>query len=182
MIIHILGLGESAKNYKGQSPCIGVNDCKRLGFEPDYLLLLNTPMQFAKDRFEVIKATKPKEIHTNSPNLWNKVFTDIQVNGFNSRSWSHSNRLQKISSNYLYHSKTSPFAAISLAYNIGYYDIVLWGVDFVNHRAYSPGKDMFAHEINNYKSFCMSLNEVGVKVYLGSEESNLYFLPVWQSE
>lgn len=180
MRINILGLGDSAKHYKGQGPLIGVNDAKRWGFEPEYLLLLNTPVQFTKDRLEIIKNTRVKtRIFSNSPDKWKKVFReDVQL--FNSRSWSHSNRLQKISKNYLYHSKTSPFAAISLAYSFGYDEIVLWGVDFVNHRAYSPGKDMFRHEIDNYKSFCMSLNEVGVKVYLGSEESNLYFLPVWQ--
>lgn len=178
MIMHVLAVGESAKHYKGQGPCIGVNDMSRWGFEPEYLLLLNTPVQFTKDRFEIIKSTKPKIIYTNSPTQWEKVFS-YGVKEFNSRSWSHSNRLQKISKNYLYHSKTSPFAAISLAYSLGYDEIILWGVDFVNHRAYSPGKDMFAHEINNYKSFCMSLNEVGVKVYLGSEGSKLNFLPIW---
>ena len=180
MTIHILACGESAKHYKGQSPCIGVNDCAKWGFEPEYLLLLNLPFQFTKERFEFIKDSKPSKVYTNSPAQWEKVFTDRPVLGFESRSWSHSNRLQKISQNYLYHSKTSPFSAISLAYQFGAEEIVLWGVDFVNHRVYSPGKDMFANEISSYKSFCMSLKEAGVNIYLGSEGSNLNFLPVWQ--
>ncbi len=180
MTIHIIGLGESAKHYAGQSPSIGVNDCGRWGFEPEYLLLLNTPKQFPPDRFSIIRNSRPKiRVFSNSPDQWSNLFGQ-NIGLFNSRSWSHSNRLQKISPNYYYHSKTSPFAAISLAYSFGYKEIVLWGVDFINHRVYSPGKDPFTNEIMNYKSFCMSLNEVGVKVFLGCEGSNLKFLPIWQ--
>jgi hypothetical protein len=181
MTIHVLGLGQSASNYKGQTPCIGVNDCLKWGFQPTYLLILNTPSQFTPDRMEWIERTRPNKLYTNNPNNWKSIFSNVE--NFESRGWAASNQLQKISKNYLYHSKTSPFAAISLAFTWGYTEIVLWGVDMVNHRVYSPNgnEGSFLNEMASYKTFIASLNDVGVKVFLGHEGSNLK-LPIWQTQ
>jgi len=179
MTIHILACGSSAKNYKGQLPCIGVNDAGKWGYTIDHLLVLNEPNKFTAERLEVIKNTRAIFI-TNTPNQWVRVLGH-NVDEFNSRKWSASNRIQKISKNYLYHSKTSPFAAISLAYSWECDEIVLWGVDMVDHRTYSPKGSIgeFTNEYNAFKTFSMALNDVGVKVYLGNEGSNLKFLPIW---
>jgi hypothetical protein len=178
MTIHLVACGDSAKHYKGQTPSIGVNDMIKWGYQPTYLLILNTPNQFTPDRMELIKRTRPHKLYTDNPNNWKSIFS--RVEDFKSRSWSHSNRLQKISKNYLYHSKTSPFAAMSLAFTWGFSDIVLWGVDMVNHHVYHPGAGAFVNEYANYKSFIMSLKEAGVNVFLGHEGSTLNFLPIWQ--
>ena len=182
MTIHVLAAGDSAKHYKGQTPSIAVNDGFKWGYQPTYLLILNTPNQFSPDRMEVMQRTRPHKLYTDNPNNWKSMFTHVEE--FKSRGWSHSNRLQKISKNYLYHSKTSPFAAISLAFSWGFTEIVLWGVDMVNHRVYSPNgnEGSFINEMASYKTFIASLNDAGVKVFLGHEGSNLKFLPVWQPQ
>jgi hypothetical protein len=180
MKINIVGLGSTAKHWDGIGTSIGVNDCKRLGFDPTYLLIVNTANQFTFDRLEFIKATKPHKLFTDQPDSWGKWFPDIPVVPINSRAWSHSNRLQKISKNYLYHSKTSPFLAISMAFSWGFTEIILWGVDMVDHHRYKPGEGAFLNEYASYKSFCASLKEAGCNVYLGHEGSNLKFLPIWQ--
>lgn len=179
MKIHIIGCGDSAKHWKGESPSIGVNDCFKFGYNPTYLVILNSPNQFTPDRLQIIKNTKPHKVYTDNPISWGRVITDIPIHHFNSRQWSNSNRLQKLSKNYLYHSKTSPFAAISLAYSWGFTEIVLWGVDMVDHKTYKPGNGAYINEHASFKSFTMSLKEHGCNVYLGKEGSNLNFLPVY---
>lgn len=180
MSINILGLGETIKHWNGEGKCIGVNDVRgKIDVDPTYLLILNSPNQFTPDRLDIIKRTNTERVYTDTPNSWGKILTP-KISHFNSRAWSHSNRLQKISTNYLYHSKTSPFAAISLAYSWGFNEVILWGVDMVDHRTYRPGNGAFINEYASYKSFCFSLNSQGCKVYLGAEGSNLNFLPIWQ--
>jgi len=179
MKINIIGLGSTSKYWDGVGPSIGVNDMKRLGFDPTYLLIVNTPSQFAPDRMEYIKATKPHKFYTDQPNTWGKLFPSIPVIQINSRIWANSNKLQKISRNYLYHSKTSPFLAISMAFAWGFNEIILWGVDMVDHHRYKPGEGAFLNEYASYKSFCASLKEAGCNVYLGHEGSNLKFLPIY---
>lgn len=179
MRINIIGCGSSAKHWTGEGQSIGVNDCAKVGIDPTYLLLLNSHNQFPESRLEIIKRTRAHRVYADLPNSWNKVLT-APVEHFQSRAWAHSNRLQKVSSNYLYHSKTSPFAAISLAFSWGFKEIILWGVDMVDHPTYKPGTGPFINEYASYKTFCASLNDKGCKVYLGHEGSNLNFLPIWQ--
>jgi len=179
MTIHIIGLGSSAQHWNGEGPSIGVNDSNRWGHNLNYLLLLNSPNQFEANRFEIIRNTQVQKVYTCYPNQWKAVMS-VPVVEFVSRQWAHSNRLQKISTNYLYHSKTSPFAAISLAFSWGFKNIVLWGVDMVDHQTYKPGNGFFQNEYTSYKTFCQSLKEKGCEVFLGCEGSNLKFLPVWQ--
>lgn len=179
MTIHIIGLGETAKHWDGSGPSIGCNDAAMWGHELNYLVLLNTPNQFAPERMEYIKNTKAK-VYADHPNQWNKYFDNVHE--FNSRQWSPSNKLEKISKNYLYHSKTSPFAAISLAYSWGFTNIILWGVDFKDHKIYKPGNDSFLNEFTAYKTFWQALQKAGVNLYLGHEGSNLNFLPIWQAQ
>lgn len=178
MRISIIGLGDSAKHWDGSGPSIGVNDVYKFGHHPTYLLILNAPKLF-NGRLETITSTKPHKVYTDQPHSWQKHFTNIPVNQFLSRLWSSD---RKVSKNYLYHSKTSPFAAISLAYSWGFTEIVLYGVDFVNHHKYNPSNKHYTNEFNNYKSFCDRLKEIGVNVYRISEESNLKFLPIWDGK
>lgn len=179
MTINIVALGETAKHWDGSGPSIGVNDASRWGHDLNYLVLLNGPAQFTPERLEHIKNTNCSKVYADWPTHWEKHFPG-KVHEFNSRQWSPSNRLEKLSKNYLYHSKTSPFGAISLAYSWGFTEIILWGVDFKDHKHYRPGDDRFINEFTAYKTFCLALQKVGVNVYLGHEGSNLNFLPIWQ--
>jgi len=179
MRINIIACGDTAKHWDLLGPSIGVNDAGKFGMKIDYLLMLNSPNQFEYSRLEIIKNTLVKKVYTNYPNQWRAILTS-PVHELVSRQWSNSNQIQKISTNYLYHSKTSPFAAISLAYSWGFSKVILWGVDFIDHQYFSPGKGAFINELTSYKTFCASLKAKGCEVFLGHEGSNLKFLPVWQ--
>jgi len=179
MKCNVIACGASSKHVDGIGPSIMVNDGLKCGHQPDYLMLLNTPNQFTHDRLNTIKATNPKKVYTTFPNGWNRLFPNHEVVQLNLRSWSPSNKLQKISRNYLYHSKTSPFAAISLAFTWGFNQVVLYGVDMIDHHTYKPGTGAFINEFTSYKTFCASLKEAGCNVYLGHKESSLNFLPIW---
>jgi hypothetical protein len=65
----------------------------------------------------------------------------------------------------LYYSVTSPFIAISMAHNLGFDKIVLWGVDFVDHSTVRGSS--LKSELRQYDSFCKELAKQGTNVYLG---------------
>ena len=79
------------------------------------------------------------------------------------------------------YSHTSPFPAMSLAYLLGYKEIVLWGVDFVTHKAWNPQKpEQLNTQLSEYKELVRALDELGVKVWLGHTGSMLgEFLPLY---
>lgn len=165
--VTILGCGETGALWDGKGPCIGVNDCEKFGKRVDYLLLLNARGKFSPQRLRVIEATRPK-ICFSHLNRWGEVFTNfrhIQIT-----KWTGT----EIKPKTVYHSNTSPFAAISLAYVLGYEGAVLYGVDFKTHHRFSPGKPDYAFEMIRTEAFCHMLDEkCGFKVYLGAEGSNL---------
>lgn len=69
---------------------------------------------------------------------------------------------------------------MSLAYNMGATEIVLWGVDFKTHHRYREGQQYFLGEMRQYQTFIQALEKVGVKVYLGAEGSALgKIVPIW---
>jgi len=173
MTINIVASGQSAQYWDGKGTSIGCNDCFKWGHHPTYLLLLDSPMKF-RERLEVIKNTLPQRVFTNNTKTWGEYFPEVdKINTEVFR-----NKLK----GKVHHSQTSPFPAITMAYNWGAKDIVLWGVDFMDHHLISPGKSTFISEMQNYKSLFEVLNNQGVRVWLGSKGS--YFdkqLPVWSS-
>lgn len=165
--ITILGCGETGAQWDGQGPCIGVNDCEKFGKRVDYLLLVNARGKFAPARLKTIEASRPKMCFSNL-NRWGEIFSNFKHIPI--VSWSGT----EIKPKTVYHSKTSPFVAISLAYCLGYSEAVLYGVDFKTHHAFAPGKPDFEYEKIRYERFCQMLDErCGFKVFLGVEWSNL---------
>lgn len=65
-------------------------------------------------------------------------------------------------------SQTSPIIAISYAIKMGAKEIILYGVDFLNHRKWSRGTKSGDREIKVYCKFFAECERIGVKVYLGS--------------
>lgn len=174
MTVNIIACGESAKHYDGSGRSIGVNDACRFK-QPETLVILNTPNQFTEDRMLWIKKTETKDIYSNTPSSWERVIGK-SIEPFNSELWHKLGKYQ----HKLYHSKTSPFAAISLAAYQGYSDIIIWGVDFVNHKVYKPGNGHYMQEYDAYKSFVDQLSKVNINVWRGHNSGNLDFIPVWQ--
>ena len=175
MTYHCIACGESASHWSGQGPSIGVNDCSKWGYMVDYLVLLNTPSQFQSSRLKDILKTKIGEEVLTTTQSWMNHFDSVRQ--IMVRKWSPSTKLSKW---YIYHSKTSPLVAMSLAYNMGATEIVLWGVDFKTHHRYREGQQYFLGEMRQYQTFIQALEKVGVKVYLGAEGSALgKIVPIW---
>src|SRR5688572_18680672 len=111
--ISIIACGETGSRWDGKGPSLGVNDCENHGKRVDYLLLLNARGKFGPERIRVIEATRHKMCFSHL-NRWAETFTNFKHIPITN--WHGTEILPKT----IYHSKTSPFAAISLAFALGY--------------------------------------------------------------
>lgn len=175
MTVNIIALGDSASKWDGSGDSIGVNDAAKWGHSIQRLVLLNQPNEFESDRLKTIEHTKPEFVYTcyrewqrPSHQMNNVVFFNYHV--WQGKLLSKGMGFQT--------SKTSPFCAISIAYNLGYDEIVLWGVDFKNHKIWHNGHHGFAQEIKNYQQIAEQLKAKGVAVY--SSEPSILKLPVYE--
>lgn len=172
----VIGCGLSAENWH-QHSCdisIGVNDAAKFGKDPDWLVLIDSRNGFKNEpeRLKTITRTRAKAVFTNGE-TWKKDFPDY-----------HQLKMQQFSKflkkGRVYCSKSSPFVAISLAFNAGAKNIVLFGVDMVNHPLFQSGKKLFDYEMRQMERFCGMIKEQGTNVFVSSEYSALSkFLPVW---
>jgi hypothetical protein len=170
MIINIIGCGETGANWDGTGHSIGVNDCWKFGKPTDLLMVLNRRSTFTPDRIKIIEDSKPKDFYCNLEE-WRRSFNDMKL--ITTTRWNNA-----FINDVIYHSKTSPFCAMSLAYNLGFRTLVLWGVDFQTHHIFSPGKYAYDNEKLMYHSFIKVLKDKGCKVYAGCYGSTLE-LPVY---
>lgn len=169
MVCHVLGLGESIKDFKEYDGYrIGVNDIYRHTY-CDRVIVVN---DFRKllERKHYIDTCRPLdglwsqlrcwESHAEYRKLkfqaWNGVFKDKTV----------------------FFGKSSPFIALTMAYSMGFKEIVLWGVDMVTHELIKDKTKVV--EMNNFSTFISHIEKRGVKVFKGSDYSHLK-LPIWQS-
>jgi hypothetical protein len=171
MIASIIGCGQTAQLWNGEGYSIGVNDCWKYGIITDRLIVVNSLNKWPERRKVVLNST-PKD------GLYSMI-----SNFVHHPNYKHIGSMQRWKGNYkpgiLYNSITSPFISLSMAHNIGYKEIVLWGVDLVDHpnvKGYSLNR-----EVMQFDTFCKSLLKEGTKVYLGSEFGALKeILPVWK--
>lgn len=178
MTCSIIGCGDSAKDWN-KIPVdlsIGVNDCWKFGYPTDYLVVVNSPVKFKAERLETIKNSKPRRFYCHDSN-WRKWFKESQY--VNMRPFITVYRKGRV-----YSTKTSPFVAITLAVKEGATEIILWGVDFINHHKFSPGKHRdFDKELDNYRMLFEQMEKEGIKVWLGNDNSTLKkFLKVYDYE
>jgi hypothetical protein len=183
MIVSIIGCGDSAKEWF-KTPCdlsIGVNDCFKFGHHPDTLLIINSPVKFEptrkngyNDRLHTIKKTKPKKFVTNDRESWKRYFPnaeEIVLRPFH----------KYLRKDQICYSKTSPFVALSYAFKLGAKDIILWGVDMIDHHIYRKGTREGDFEMLEMLKFIALLNNEGVRVWIGNSQTawNNY-LRVWE--
>ncbi len=156
---------------------IGVNDAWKFGKQIDELCLINRPRHFQMpalysecSRLDVIKETKIKRFTTLTTLVreWSEYFPLEIINTIGVTRYRKS-----VTPGQIYHTENSPFSAMSLAVNYGYDEIVLWGVDFIDHPHIkavnaAPPFNQFAFSVKDY-----------CKIYKGNSMSNLN-LPVWQ--
>ena len=176
MLVSIIGCGTTAKDWFN-TPCdlsIGVNDMKKFGKDPDWLILVNR--RFTPEREKIIKATKAKRVLTSI-----KHWKDHFKNAEEIRMQPFGKHLKK---GHVYSSKTSPFIAMSLAFNAGATDIILWGVDFSPDNPHPVIKDkLLNYEVRQYISFIRKLKEYSVNVFLGVKSNSVFmdYIPIYES-
>lgn len=173
MIVSVIGCGSSAEGWYNtpHDYSIGVNDAFRWGFGFDELIIVNSPKSFTPERLETIKRTKFDKVKTNSGN-WDKIFPQQEI----IRMQSFGKYLKK---GHIYSSKSSPFVAMSIAFNMGATDVILHGCDYENHPALN-GK-LLNYEIRNIQNFTRLMADQGTKTWLAKDYGALTkILNVWQ--
>lgn len=165
MVASIVACGNTAKDWFN-IPCdlsIGVNDSRKWGRDTDWLVVVNRHFEPIRDH--VIKSSMPERFLTNSAAYWPKFFPKAEV----LRMQPYGKYLKK---GHVYSSKTSPFVAMSLAFNAHADTIILHGVDLLNHNNIT-GKTL-NYEIKQYLSFIKNLNSFDVKVFCGSKTGSVF--------
>lgn len=171
MICSVVGCGQTAINWKGEGYSIGVNDCWRFNIITDRIIVVNSLIKWPERR-KVIMNSTPKD------GLYSMI-----SNFSHHPNYKHIGSMQRWKGNgfkpgTLYYSSTSPFIALSMAHNMGFKEIVLYGVDFIDHP--NVKGNSLKREVMQFDSFCKALLKEGTKVYLSSEFGALKdYLPVW---
>lgn len=155
--INIIGCGPTANQWPGNGESLGVNDCEKIGKPVDKLLIIDWPLKFNPDRFEIIH--KSKAIFYSQLSAWQR-YKEVNLIAINR--WRGRLELGKVN-----FSNTSTFVAICLAYSWGYQEITLWGVDFNDNRTY------WNEERLRYKELFAELATEGIMVWLGCKGSAL---------
>jgi hypothetical protein len=184
MRVSIVACGDSAKEWFKVpiDMSVGVNDCFKFGHNVDHLVCVNSPFKFQprKDngmmnRLETILDSRPKKFYCHNSN-WRSYFKGV-IPVENIAMTEFRGKFRKGRN---YFSKTSPFIAICLAVNLGATELILWGIDFVNHWQYKPGNKVFDPELNMYVSLIDELKEQGIKIWIGNANTVLKdYLPLY---
>jgi hypothetical protein len=176
MTYHIIGCGQTAQHWQGQGPSIGVNDAEKWGFMLDHLVIVNAPNQFQDSRLQTILKSTPGKVWSHMPEFWGN-FKNIEK--IRPIEWVKG---EKIRDGVVHCSKTSPFIAMSLAYNMGAKEIVLWGVDLINHPKFGVGQSKHVNEMLKFDSYIKALKEKGVEVFIGAKGTSFdNILNVWNA-
>jgi hypothetical protein len=170
--IFVLGLGETLKFFKEfEKPTIGVNDIWQY-VKTQTVVCVDYPNKFNPTRLAAIKESNPAKFYSQI-DTWKKhlgeSFEKISIH--EPRKAFHENKI--------YHSVTSPFVACSLAYTLGYKNIVLYGVDINTHPKL---KSLIATIYKDFIWLNNNFKERGVKMYVGHKASKLFgVLPHWKA-
>lgn len=173
MTVSIVACGNSAENWHSVKTdlSIGTNDAMKWGAHPDQLVVIDSPKRFLPERMDIIKSTQSKFIVRDDQ--WKGILPNYEK----VRLQQFTKHLKK---GHVYCSKTSSFVALSLAFNQGATDVILFGVDLNDHATFNPKNRIRDYELRQYEKFCRMLAEQGTKVWVSSEESALSrFLNVW---
>lgn len=169
---NILGCGQTATNWDGSGYSIGVNDVGKYGIKTDRLIVVNSLTKW-QDRRKIVLDSRPKD------GLYSQIASFTHHPNYK-----HIGSMQRwkeglLKKGVLYHSSSSPFIALSMAHNMGFKEIVLWGVDMVDHP--NLKNNTLRKELRMFETFCKALLKEGTKVYIGTSFGALKdILPVWK--
>jgi len=174
--ILVCGCGQSLNQlaHPEQFVTIGVNDVGRK-FQPDYLVVVNPPNQFAGDRFRYVEGSQAKFIFTQLDlglTKSNVVKFSLGTQGGTDFS----------DPNVLHYTQNSPYVALCLAIHMGARRIGLLGVDFTNDHFFGPtGVHSLTAQLSAIDQQYRRLNEAararGVEIYNLSSQSRLTAFP-----
>lgn len=170
-VCSIIACGQTATKWNKEGYSIGVNDCWGKGITTDRLIVVNGLRKYP-DRLKTVL------------NSWPKDGLYSQIAGFNHHpNYKHIGSMirwkeRNFKSGVLYYSSSSPFIALSMAHNMGFKEIVLHGVDMVDHPTLK--NNALQRELRQFETFYKALLKEGTKVYLGTSFGALKdILPAW---
>lgn len=175
MTAFVIGCGKTAEGWFNQPHdlSIGVQDCGKFGKDPDYLVLIDSLQGFKKEPERVKQIGRSTSKILASTDTWKSIhrnYERIQIRPFG----------KYLKKGHVYCSKSSPFVALSIAFNMGAKNIVLFGVDMNDHKVFQPGNKLRDYEMRKFEKICRMMNENGTRVWVSSDQSSLSkFLNVW---
>lgn len=166
---HILGLGPSIKHFKPDGNLtIGCNDIFRI-CPVDFLIVVSV---LPADRNDIVWRSRPKKLLSFLP-AW-ASHPAYEYMGI-LHPW-RQDRKNPMNKGMIYHSNNTPFIQASYAFNMGYKNIVLWGVDLMDHPLL---RDQALEKTwTDFKQLQAAFLENDCSMYLGSSGSVLS-LPPW---
>ena len=149
---------------------IGVNDVGRK-FHPNYLVVVNPPNQFVRDRFQYVRDSCSPYLFTQLD--LGKVNPEVVPFRLGTRGGTHFNN-----PDVLHYTQNSPYVALCLAVHMGATRIGLIGVDFTDHHFFDrTGRHVLTPQLaridKEYKNLAQALSQIGIEVVNLSPESRL---------
>jgi len=166
MTAHIIGCGPAGSTWNGEGFSIGVNDCWKYGRPTNHLVVLNS-FESQPKRKAIIDRSIP-DVFWGHLGKWESR-PDFRM--ITMQPWKGNFVPGKI-----YYSNNSPFVAVTLAYQLGYRTMVLWGVDFTEHPIIK--NDLLKQTLKDFAELQAELIKNGASMYLGSKGSRLN-LELW---
>lgn len=162
----VLGTGPSISLWKPDGRTVfGVNDVGRFA-AVDYLVCIDKPGVFTKDRLEVIKNTECREFITHVPE-WeglHKSYKKIEIFG--------RGKIDLLDSDKIIYSNNSTFVAAVIAYKYGAKNITLYGVDFTGHPTLSLTHKT-ARALKDFEALYKALSDRDIGLFVASDQSKL---------
>lgn len=173
-VIAVLGAGPTSAHFQRKNTydyVIGVNDAGKFGHEMDALLFLNAMRQFTPDRQQTITSTRVSKAICIS-----NVIADFTpywpTELIRTEALPHPDYFDPKK---IYHTDNSPFAAMCYAFAVmGATDVVLWGVDFIDHKFLR-----FESSAPPFTKYDKLIRKSGGKVWRGHRDMRLV-LELWQ--
>lgn len=127
MICHIHGCGPSIEHFTPDGNyIIGCNDSWRY-WACHQLVVVST---LSAERAQIVEDARPEKLLSGMAR-WSQHPSYEYIGQLHPWRQDRENRLDK---GLIYYSNNTPFICSVIAFNLGFSEIVLWGVDFTNHR------------------------------------------------
>jgi len=174
--IVVCGCGESLLDLRNPNRfiTIGVNDVGRF-FQPDYLVVVNSPLQFSNGRFEFVASSRARAIFTQLDlGITHPKVVKFKLGTFCGTDFSNPD--------VLHYTHNSPYVAVCLAHLMGAKRIGLIGVDFTDRHFFGPtGPHPLLAQLpaidEQYRKLADALSARGVELVNLSLRSRLTMLP-----